>query len=154
MIDKYSKKDDVFAAYEALLKQMEEMKNSTPEKVENKVEHVYSPLDRPCTVIHMKECGPGLNSYVNIGGRGYTFNKFGESKRFAFRDLQTLCSTYRTWFERGILILGSDCEDFADDLLVLNIGEDDGLDDAANVFFSAAYSHKLQIAPEICEVFK
>lgn len=74
-----------------------------------------SKMDKLYTVVHMVETYPGLDSVVRVDGKTFTFSKFGEKKVMKFEDLQRLVSEYRTWFQNGILALGSDCEDIADD---------------------------------------
>lgn len=72
-------------------------------------------MDRPCTLIHLFECYPGLDTTIYVNNAPITFARFGERRTFRFSDMQSIVSQYRDWFARGILTLGDDCSDFADD---------------------------------------
>lgn len=82
-------------------------------KSDNKI-IAYSPMDAPCTVIHMVECVPTLDTTIYVNGQSYNFAKFGEQKQFPRREMQQLISKHRRLFETGRLMLGEDCEEFAE----------------------------------------
>ena len=58
---------------------------------------------------------PGLDTTIYVNNAPITFARFGERRTFRFSDMQSIVSQYRDWFARGILTLGDDCSDFADD---------------------------------------
>ena len=88
----------------------------------NTVQHIpyeqstyVAKMDRPCTLIHLFECYPGLDTTIYVNNAPITFANFGEKRTFRFSDMQSIVSKYRDWFARGIFTLGDDCSDFADD---------------------------------------
>ena len=74
-----------------------------------------SVMDRPCTIIHLWECVPGLPTTIYVKGRPYTFEKFGEKRIFRFEDMQEITWKYRDFFNRGVFTLGADCDEMQDD---------------------------------------
>ena len=88
--------------------------NDTKSTITNSNTYVAK-MDRPCTLIHLFECYPGLDTTIYVNNAPITFAKFGEKRTFRFSDMQSIVSRYRDWFMRGIFTLGDDCSDFADD---------------------------------------
>lgn len=78
--------------------------------------YVVSKMDTPCTIIHMVDCTPNLPTTITVNGREVPFSKFGEKRSFRFADVQDIVAHYRSWFERGVFILGEDCKPFEDEL--------------------------------------
>lgn len=102
---------------------LEDMIHQILEKSENNVVRptvidgstYVAKMDRPCTLIHLFECYPGLETTIYVNNAPITFARFGEKRTFRFSDMQSIVSQYRDWFARGIFTLGDDCSDFADD---------------------------------------
>ena len=113
--------NDKLSRLEELILNLSKKEDKDTEKIDKEpvkvVENTsYLPkMDRPCTLIHLFECIPGLPSCIQINGIPFYFEKFGEKRIFRFADMQNIVSKYRDWFERGILALGADCSEFADD---------------------------------------
>lgn len=105
------------------INRLEDLINEMLKKTEtnNNVTTIIEPstyvakMDRPCTLIHLFECYPGLDTTIYVNNAPITFARFGERRTFRFSDMQSIVSQYRDWFARGILTLGDDCSDFADD---------------------------------------
>ena len=105
------------------INRLEDLINEMLKKTEtnNNVTTIVEPstyvakMDRPCTLIHLFECYPGLDTTIYVNNAPITFARFGERRTFRFSDMQSIVSQYRDWFARGILTLGDDCSDFADD---------------------------------------
>lgn len=102
---------------EELIKKMSESINAN---MSNNIQNInpstyVAKMDRPCTLIHLFECYPGLDTTIYVNNAPITFAKFGERRTFRFSDMQAIVSQYRDWFARGILTLGDDCSEFADD---------------------------------------
>lgn len=93
-----------------ILKAMTESRNVQPTVIDS-----ASKMDRPCTLIHLRDCVPGLANTINVNGRNIPFSRFGEKRSFRFTDMQEITSRYLDWFERGIFTLGDDCSVLADD---------------------------------------
>ena len=73
---------------------------------------VYSSkMDKPCTLIHFDECMEELPNTIVVNGNVFSFSRFGEKKIFRFQDMQQIVSRYRKLFERGLFMLGEDCQD-------------------------------------------
>lgn len=95
-----------------LLRQIEELKQQLAQKnepKEEKIAYVTSQMDRPCTLIHLIECVPGLETTISVAGRDYSFSVFGEKRTFRFEVMEQIVSKYRDYFRRGIFALGDDC---------------------------------------------
>lgn len=75
-----------------------------------------SKMDTPCTIIHLVECYPDLPDVIKVNGNDYFFINFGEKKVFRFADIQNIITKYRTLFDRGVFMLGSDCAQFQNEL--------------------------------------
>ena len=101
---------------EQLKKMVEELTNIQKNNINNNppVISYSSMMDRPCTVIHLRECVPGLPTTIVVRGIPYQFTNFGEKRIFRFEDIQLIVSKYRDFFERGVITLGSDCDEFKD----------------------------------------
>lgn len=80
-------------------------------------------MDKPCTLIHLIECTPGLPTTIKVNNNEIRFSKFGEKRTFRFAEMQDITSRYRDWFERGIFTLGEDCDEFENDfgVSIMNI---------------------------------
>lgn len=74
-----------------------------------------SKMDTPCTLIHLCECTPGLNTTIYVNSIPHVFSKFGEKRVFRFADMQYIVSRYRDWFSRGVFALANDCSQFEND---------------------------------------
>lgn len=109
--------NDKLNRLEELINKMTEKANSEPVQPATTFEpNTYvAKMDRPCTLIHLFECYPGLDTTIYVNNAPITFAKFGERRTFRFSDMQSIVSKYRDWFARGIFTLGDDCSNFADD---------------------------------------
>lgn len=104
------------AQLESMGKEQEDKSEDDLSKALKNITYVSSQMDRPCTLIHMLECNtPGLETEINVNNVPYTFSRFGEKKIFRFQDMQQIISRYRSWFRRGWLMLGDDCQDLYND---------------------------------------
>lgn len=75
-----------------------------------------SKMDKPCTIVHLLECPPGLPTVIHVNGIPQYFTRFGETRTFRFSEIQNIVSKYRDWFERGIFTFGEDIADKQDEL--------------------------------------
>lgn len=80
-------------------------------------------MDKPCTLIHLVECCPGLPTNIRVNNVDIPFSQFGERRTFRFSDMQDITARYRDWFERGVFTLGEDCDEFKYDfgLSIMNV---------------------------------
>ena len=108
--------NDKIAQLEGLINQILEKSENNATRPAVVGESTYvAKMDRPCTLIHLFECYPGLETTIYVNNAPITFANFGEKRTFRFSDMQSIVSKYRDWFSRGIFTLGDDCSDFADD---------------------------------------
>ena len=96
-----------------------------------------SKMDVPCTLIHMIECMDGLPTVIEVNGNIHHFTRFGEQRTFRLQEMQNIASKYRSFFERGIFTLGTDCDDKLDEL---------GLKKFRNPILPEIY-HKIETLP-------
>lgn len=117
--DVYKKKvDELTQLVEKLLAE----KESTQAPSNNvQIIDTTSKMDRPCTLIHLRDCSPQLPTTIKIENKTIFLNKFGEKKMVKFSQMQEIISIYGSLFTRGILALGEDCSEFAEDLNADNV---------------------------------
>lgn len=101
---------------EELKKMLVEMKASQNNSTKVQTLSYTNMMDKPCTIIHLWECTPGLPTTISVRGIPFSFTKFGEKRIFRFEDIQMIVSHYRDFFDRGVFTLGEDCEEFKDSL--------------------------------------
>lgn len=103
LVEKYNKLED-------MLTKLMEKKEETP------ATSAINRMDTPCTLIHLMERDPSLPTTMVVNGMTYYFTSFGERKLFRWSDMSNILSKYRTWFNQGIIALGSDCKQFRNEI--------------------------------------
>lgn len=125
--EKFDELASKYEKLESMLSELMENVNNKPAVTAN-IKNSPNRMDMACTLIHLRECDPTLPTNMTVNGTEYYFTSFGERKLFRWSDMSNIISKYRTWFKRGYIALGADCEAFRneipDDIKTINLPDD------------------------------
>ena len=85
---------------------------STESKTEKLLEILASKKsDKEITIVHNRELGPGLSTHVSLTGTTIDFHTLGEERTLSWQQFEECVSKYKKWFDKQIILLGSEHED-------------------------------------------
>lgn len=70
--------------------------------------------DREVVLVHNREMMGGLTTHLVLPNLTIDFSKMGEERILTWQQFEQCVSRYRSFFERGILLLGEDEKDLAE----------------------------------------
>lgn len=115
--------DELMDMVRSLANEVATLKNSTPSQQSSTTDSTTVKIlemlsgrksDREVILVHNREMLGGLTTHLDLPNLTIDFRKMGEERVLTWQQFEQCVSRYRSFFERGILLLGEDEADLAE----------------------------------------
>lgn len=115
--------DELMDMVRSLANEVATLKNSAPSQAAPVADPTTTKIlemlsgrksDREVVLVHNREMMGGLTTHLVLPNLTIDFSKMGEERILTWQQFEQCVSRYRSFFERGILLLGEDEKDLAE----------------------------------------